>query len=192
MQANRLASLAATSELSGPHCFQGLLQTLFLEGRFTPEKGNKKSPMDFCLQSCLSLGFLVSTYIFRSWMVLFNFITCLVVFSCNSLRDFCFSSLRTSTCLAVFSCNSLRDFCVSSLRASTCLAMFYCISLSELLMPFLKSSTTIMRYNFESVPYFSGVLWYPGLAVVGVMGSDDIQCSWFLLVRFLHLPFTIW
>jgi hypothetical protein len=34
---------------------------------------------------------------FRSWMVLFNSFTCLVVFSCNSLRDF-FSTLRTSTC----------------------------------------------------------------------------------------------
>ena len=77
--------------------------------------------------------FIVSTSIFRSWMVLFNSITCFVVFSFNSLRDFCVSSLRTSTCLVVFSCNSL--------RTSTCLAVFSCISLNELLMPFLKSST---------------------------------------------------
>jgi hypothetical protein len=62
-------------------------------------------------------------------MVLFNSITSLVVFSCNSLKDFCVSSLRTSPCLAVLSCNSLRDFCVSSSRPSTCLAVFY-ISLS--------------------------------------------------------------
>ena len=33
---------------------------------------------------------------------------------------------------------------------------------------------------------------YPGFAVLGVLGSDDAQCSWFLLVRFLHLPFAIW
>jgi hypothetical protein len=35
-------------------------------------------------------------------MVLFNSFTCLVVFSCNPLRNFCVSSLRTSTCLPVF------------------------------------------------------------------------------------------
>jgi hypothetical protein len=27
---------------------------------------------------------------------------------------------------------------------------------------------------------------------VGVLGSDDGEWSWFLLVRFLRLPFTIW
>jgi hypothetical protein len=104
--------------------------------------------------------FIVSTSIFSSWMVLFDFITCLVVFYCTSLRDFCVSSLRTSTCLAVFSC----------------------FSLSDLLMPFLKSSTTIMRYEFKSESCFSGVLGYPGLAVVGILPSDDAQWSWFLLV----------
>jgi hypothetical protein len=51
----------------------------------------------------LCVSFIVSTSLFRSWIVLFNSITCLDVFSCNSLRDFCVSSLRTSTCLAVFS-----------------------------------------------------------------------------------------
>jgi hypothetical protein len=59
-------------------------------------------------------------------------------------------------------------------------------------MPFLKSSTTTMRYDFKSVSCFSGVLGYPGLVVVGILGSDDAQCSWFLLVRFLCLPFAIW
>ena len=59
-------------------------------------------------------------------------------------------------------------------------------------MPFFKSSTTIMRYDFKSTSCFSGVLGYPGLVVVGVLGSDDAQCSWFLLVKFLRLPFTIW
>jgi hypothetical protein len=93
--------------------------------------------------------------------------------------------------LAVFSCNSLSDFCVSSLMASTYLAVFSYISLSELLMPFLKSSTTIMRYDFKSESCFSGLLGCPGLIVVGVLGSGDTQCSLFLLVRFLCLPFTI-
>jgi hypothetical protein len=27
---------------------------------------------------------------------------------------------------------------------------------------------------------------------VGVLCSDDGELSWFLLVRFLHLPFAIW
>jgi hypothetical protein len=27
---------------------------------------------------------------------------------------------------------------------------------------------------------------------VGVLGSDDGEWSWFLLVRLLHLPFDIW
>ena len=37
------------------------------------------------------------------------------------------------------------------------------------------------------------VCWgYPGLAQVGVLGSDDGDWSWFLLIRFLHLPFPIW
>ena len=49
-----------------------------------------------------------------------------------------------------------------------------------------------MRYDFKSVSCFSGVLGYPGLVVVGALGSDDAQCSWFLLVRFLSLPFDIW
>jgi hypothetical protein len=36
------------------------------------------------------------------------------------------------------------------------------------------------------------MLGYPGLAVVDVLGSDDAQCSWFLLVRILPLPLAIW
>jgi hypothetical protein len=62
---------------------------------------------------------------------------------------------------------------------------FFGFSLSELLMPFLKPSTSIMRYDFKSESCFLGVLGYPGLAVVGVLGSDDAEWSWFLLVRFL-------
>jgi hypothetical protein len=48
--------------------------------------------------------FIVSSSIFRSWMVLFLSFACLNVFSCNSLRYFCVSSLRASSCLPVFSC----------------------------------------------------------------------------------------
>jgi hypothetical protein len=70
--------------------------------------------------------FIVSSSIFRSWMVLFISFTCLIC------------------CLIVFSCNSLRDFCVSSLRASSSLPVFYCISLRDLFVSFLKSSIIII------------------------------------------------
>ena len=56
--------------------------------------------------------FIVSTSIFRSWMVLLNSFTCLVVFSSNSLRDFCVNSLRASTCSPVFFAISLMSFYV--------------------------------------------------------------------------------
>jgi hypothetical protein len=48
--------------------------------------------------------FIVSVSNFRSWMVLFISFACLIVFSCNSLRDLCVSSLRAPSCLPVFSC----------------------------------------------------------------------------------------
>ena len=59
-------------------------------------------------------------------------------------------------------------------------------------MPFLKSSSTIIRYDFNSASCFLGVLGYPGLILVGILGSDDAQFSWFLVVRFLHLSFAMW
>ena len=49
-----------------------------------------------------------------------------------------------------------------------------------------------MRYDFKFESYFLGVLGCPGLTVVGVLGSGDAEWSWFLLVRLLLLPFTIW
>ena len=36
------------------------------------------------------------------------------------------------------------------------------------------------------------MLGYPGLAVVGELGSDVAMWPWFLLVVFLCLPFAIW
>jgi hypothetical protein len=97
--------------------------------------------------------FIVSISIFRFWMVLFISFTGLIVFSCNSLRDFCASSLKASSYLPVFSCISIR----------------------ELFMPFLKSSIIIMRSDFRSESCFSSVMVYPGLAVVGKLGSDDAK-----------------
>jgi hypothetical protein len=42
-------------------------------------------------------------------------------------------------------------------------------------MTFLKSSIIIMRCDFKSVSCFSGVLAYPGLAMMGELGSDDAK-----------------
>ena len=36
------------------------------------------------------------------------------------------------------------------------------------------------------------MLVYPGLAVVGKLGSDDGKVYWLLLLIVLHLPLTIW
>jgi hypothetical protein len=49
-----------------------------------------------------------------------------------------------------------------------------------------------MSYDFKSESCFLGVSGYPGLAVLGVLGFDDAEWSWFLLVRFSCLPFAIW
>jgi hypothetical protein len=59
------------------------------------------------------------------------------------------------------------------LRTCNSLAVFFCISLSELLKSFLMSSTIIMRYAFKSGSSFYGMLGYPVLAEVGVLGSVD-------------------
>jgi hypothetical protein len=43
-------------------------------------------------------------------------------------------------------------------------------------MSFLKSSIiTIMRCDFKSKYWFSGLLGYLELAVVGVLGSDNVK-----------------
>jgi hypothetical protein len=76
--------------------------------------------------------FIVYISIFRSWMVLFNFFTCLVLFSCNSSRD----------------------FCVSSLRASSYVLLFFL----KRVIYVLKFSIIIMRCDFKSESCFSGVL----------------------------------
>ena len=69
----------------------------------------------------------------------------------------------------MFYCNSLRNFCVSSLRASAC------VSVRELFMSFLKSSIIIMRCNFKSESCFSAVFGYPGYVAVGEVDPDDAK-----------------
>ena len=49
-----------------------------------------------------------------------------------------------------------------------------------------------MRCDFKSESCFSGVLRYPGLAVVGELVSVDSKQPWFLLLIFLPLPLAIW
>jgi hypothetical protein len=44
----------------------------------------------------------------------------------------------------------------------------------------------ILNLNFA----FWVLLGYPGLSVVGILGSDDAKWPWFLLA--ISLPFTIW
>jgi hypothetical protein len=48
-----------------------------------------------------------------------------------------------------------------------------------------------MRYDFKSESCISGVVRYIGLALVGVLGSDDAEWSWFLLVRFFFFFFEV-
>jgi hypothetical protein len=51
--------------------------------------------------------------------------------------------------------------------------VFLGISLRELFISFLKSSITFMRCDFQSESCSSSVLGYPGLAVMGGLGSND-------------------
>jgi len=60
--------------------------------------------------------FFVSPSTFRSWTTLCNSFTCLIVFSCISLRELFISSLRLSTYLPVFSCISYVELFISSLK----------------------------------------------------------------------------
>ena len=55
----------------------------------------------------------------------------------------------------------------------------------------LKSSIIIMRSDFKPESCFSVVMVYPGLAMMGELGSDDAKQPWFLLLMFLHLPLAI-
>ena len=59
--------------------------------------------------------------------------------------------------------------------ASTCLPMFSCMSLGGLLMSSLRFSIIFTRLDFRLESCFSGVLGYPGLPVVGKLGSDGAK-----------------
>ena len=55
----------------------------------------------------------------------------------------------------------------------------------------LKVLHHLMRSDFRSISCFSGVMVYPGLAMVGKFVSDEAKSPWFLLLLFLHLPPTL-
>jgi hypothetical protein len=50
-------------------------------------------------------------------------------------------------CLIVFPCNSLRDFCVFSFRASSCLPVFSCISSNPSKHPLSSLQEVILDLN---------------------------------------------
>jgi hypothetical protein len=108
---------------------------------------------------------------FSSPLVSAFVISLLFPFSFLYLAWFCSVPSPVWLCLPVI----FKAFFVSSLRSSTYLAVFSCISLRGLLMSFLKSSTIIIRCDFKSHSCFSLVLRYPGLDVVGEVGSGDAR-----------------
>ena len=61
----------------------------------------------------------------------------------------------------------------------------------ELFISSLKASIIFMRWDFRSESCFLGVLEYPGLAVVGKLGSDEAGLYWVLLFMFLCLSLVI-
>jgi hypothetical protein len=56
----------------------------------------------------------------------------------------------------------------------------------------LRFSIIFVRWDFRSESYFSGMLGYPGFAVVGKLGSESANWPWTVLCMFLSLPLTIW
>ena len=58
-------------------------------------------------------------------------------------------------------------------------------------MSFLKSSIILMRSDFRSESCFFSVMVYPGLSMVGELGSDDqvtvVSVAYVLMLAFCHL-----
>jgi hypothetical protein len=53
--------------------------------------------------------------------------------------------------------------------------MFSMASSAPEILSSVSSILLVMLYDFKSESCFSGLLGYPGLAVVGVLGSDDAK-----------------
>lgn len=72
------------------------------------------------------------------------------------------------------------------------MCLFSCISSRELFISFLEACIIFMRWNFRSLSCFSGILGYPGLAVVRELGSGGAKLHLFLLLIILCLLLAIW
>ena len=48
-----------------------------------------------------------------------------------------------------------------------------------------------MRWDFRPLSCFSGVLGYPGLAMVGELSFDGAELHWVLSLMILYLPQAI-
>jgi hypothetical protein len=113
---------------------------------------------------------------FRSWMASFNFFTCLVMFSYNSLRELCFSPLMASNYLPMFFCISLRNLFMCVLKSSIIIIItIIIIIIVVVVVVVIIIIIIIMRCDFKSESCFSGVLGDPGLIVVGELGSNDAK-----------------
>lgn len=92
--------------------------------------------------------------------------------------------------LMVFSCISFWDLFVSSFKGFY-LFVFSSISLSKLLISSIKFSIIFLPWDIRSVSYFSGVLEFPELLMVGDLGSDSVKVYWLLLVIIFFLLLAI-
>jgi hypothetical protein len=112
--------------------------------------------------------FIAFISIFRSWTIWFNSFTYLIVFFCISLRI----------------CFLFKGFYL--------LTFVFLYFFKGVIYIFFKGLYLFVRLNFRLGSSFSGVLWYPELAVVGELGSANATLYWILLLSFLLLPLTIW
>ena len=68
--------------------------------------------------------------------------------------------------------------------------LFTCV-----LLHFFKGVIYVLlkvKSEFRSESCVKGMSGYPGLTVVGELGSDVAVSNWFLLLMFLNLSLTIW
>jgi hypothetical protein len=111
------------------------------------------------------------------WLILSLSLTisCCLILLCE-FASFCSRALRCAVMLLVKDLYFLCQACMTSVQAllafivsleKSGLILILCIYLSELFISSLKDSITFMRLDFLSASWFSGVLVYPGHAVIG-------------------------
>ena len=57
---------------------------------------------------------------------------------------------------------------------------------------YLNGSMVFIRLDLRPLSFLSVMLEYPGLAVVGELGSDGAILPWLLLIMFLHWSLATW